>query len=465
MLRTFTRLFNFNFVLYTLYFISLFNILSWSLHGVQAAPVHLSAGSEEREIGVYPKASGLAPATVAGKNYAFKQYNDLHHVARDSGLDDDVVSASTTSAMPFTSTGTTAVLSGSLPSTLDSSTILTQMFSVSSMSTPWASSSTTSSCTSVVSSSSSQLEAGGSSVGGSGGPASSPIPMGTSPVTPPASSVTASSFPPAVPPSVTTAETEYPLSSPVLGRPSSSMLSASQETSSVTTLSLAPGVPPSVTTVVSDCPSSLPISVPSPATPPASSETPIVTFPLPIVTSLIPPVPPVITSFPPPIPPVITSHLPPVVTPSPSPVVPAASSVTTTSQSAASPATPAGRPTSTVAVSVTPVTPEPSPTTTSTSSTPNAQSNSSSQQASSSPTSSPSVQSDAASSPQLAGSLIAIITVISFLGTFSLILGVIVFFRARRRRITQTQLLEEERQPSPPNLSSRFSVSTTGSME
>ncbi|KAG1783730.1 hypothetical protein EV702DRAFT_1055201 [Suillus placidus] len=191
----------------------------------------------------------------------------------------------------------------------------------------------------------------------------------------------------------------------------------------------------------------------------------------PVVTSLLPPVPPVVTSLLPPVPPVVTSLLPPVppvVTLSPSPVVPAASSVTTTSQSAASSATvtsPAGRPTSTAIVSVTPVTPQPSPETTSTSSAPNAQSVSSSQQPSSSPTLSPSARSDAVSSPQLAGPLIAIITVFSFLGTLSLILGVIVFFRTRRHRVAQTQRLEEERQPSLPNLASRFSVSTTGSME
>jgi len=69
MLRTFTRFFNFNFVLNILYFICLFNILSQSLHGVQAAPVHVSVGPEKREIGVSSSAPGLSPATVAGQNY------------------------------------------------------------------------------------------------------------------------------------------------------------------------------------------------------------------------------------------------------------------------------------------------------------------------------------------------------------------------------------------------------------
>jgi hypothetical protein len=69
MLRTFTRFFNFNFVLYTLYFISLFNLLSWSFHGVQAAPVHVSVGPEEWEIGVFSKAPEHSLATVAGHIY------------------------------------------------------------------------------------------------------------------------------------------------------------------------------------------------------------------------------------------------------------------------------------------------------------------------------------------------------------------------------------------------------------
>lgn len=69
MLRTFTRFFNFNFVIYTLYFISLFNILSWSFHDVQAAPVRVSVGPEEREIGIFLKAPGHRLATVAGQIY------------------------------------------------------------------------------------------------------------------------------------------------------------------------------------------------------------------------------------------------------------------------------------------------------------------------------------------------------------------------------------------------------------
>lgn len=69
MLRTFIRLFNSNFVLHTLYFISLFNLLCWSFHDVQAAPVRISVGPQEQEICVSCEATVLSPATVVGQNY------------------------------------------------------------------------------------------------------------------------------------------------------------------------------------------------------------------------------------------------------------------------------------------------------------------------------------------------------------------------------------------------------------
>ncbi|OAX44819.1 hypothetical protein K503DRAFT_6518 [Rhizopogon vinicolor AM-OR11-026] len=396
MLGTFVRHFKSDFLFYSLCFLSLFNYLPWSFHGVQAAPLC-------RELGVSSDAIKFSPGAVPGLLHAVIERVGLHRHHWDAAS--PTTFDTTTPVMAPLSTAATPAVSCSSPSTSASSTSWNPSSSASSTSATC-----TSSSTSVVTSSS-QAEVGGSSVVGTSKLTSSPTPAATSPVAPPASSetltVTASSR-------TTLASVPTILS---LGSP---------ETSTV-----CPTFTPPVTTFTEGTASLPVVTLPAvgyPTVPLASPEAPTITLPPAVPTPSV----------------VIPSGDGPAAVGSSTDPAAAATSVSGTSS--------APNPTS-----------SPPPDTSATST--NMQSHSSSQV--SQPTSSPSPVQNAVSTPKFSGGFIALVTVLSFLGLLSLTIGILVFIRTRRSRMTQRQPIPDVEtliRTSQPNLSSRFSVSTIGSV-
>ncbi|KAJ8596531.1 hypothetical protein M405DRAFT_154307 [Rhizopogon salebrosus TDB-379] len=442
MLGTSVRLFEFNFVFHSLCFFSLFNTLSC---GVQATPIC-------RERGVSSRTIEPSQGTLYGQHYGmhppkFQRERDcltlsaavpkrlrLHHASSISVFDGKyifpspwshdfmLVFTATTSSMASVSTGAMSTVSCWLLSASASSTSCDPSSSASSSSTAC-----TSSSTSAVASNSPHAEVGGTPGVETSNPASSPTPVGSSPV--------------------------VPLLSPAIATvTASSVVTLSEgDTSStaVTPLTCVPVIPPLVSPAVTS------IFIPPAQEPPVATSTEGTAIP-PAVTPpavRLPTVPPASPQTPT----IIRLPSPPAV-PAPPVVIP--------SQGGPAAARPSvGGPGASVSGTSVPPSPAPLSTQATAASSANAQSQSSSQVISQ-PTSSPPPTQNNASTTKLPGSLIAIITVFSFLGLLSLTLGVIVFIRTKRSRMAQRQRVAdvESRRLTPQNLSSRFSVSTTASV-
>ncbi|OJA11738.1 hypothetical protein AZE42_02927 [Rhizopogon vesiculosus] len=399
MLGTFVRHFKFDFLFYSVCFLSLFNYLPWSFHGVQAAPLR-------RELGVSSDAIKFSPDAVPGLLHAVIERVGLHRHRWDAAS--PTTFDATTSVMAPLSTAAMPTASCSSPSTSASSTSWNPSSSTSSTSATC-----TSSSTSVVTSSS-QAEVGGPSVVGTSNLTSSPTPAGTSPVAPPASSET---------PTVTAPSWATLASVPAI------LSLGSPETSTVCPTF----TPPVVTSTEGTASPSVvtPLAVGYPTVSLASPETP---------TIILPPLPPAVPTL--------------------SVVIPSGDGPAAAGSSTG----PAATGTSVSSTTSAPNPTSSSPPDTSTTST-NMQSHSSSQV--SQPTSSPLPVQNAVSTPNLSGGFIALVTVLSFLGLLSLTIGVFVFIRTRRSRMTQRQPLSDVEtliRTSQQDLSSRFSVSTIGSV-